>query len=59
MSKKIKRGRPAKDKASRATSFIQLRVTERRKAAYQRAAKDQPLARWIFANLDSAASYES
>ena len=43
---------------ARASSFIHLRVSPARKAAYVRAAGGVPLAKWIFAHLDKASGFQ-
>lgn len=52
-----KRGRPPLPAAQRATSQIQLRVTQRRKAAYFRAAGGQTLSSWALGLMDRASGY--
>jgi hypothetical protein len=47
----------ARGRRERAHSQIQLRVTRRRKAAYVRAAKGKPLAKWMFETCDREADY--
>lgn len=52
------RGRKPLPEAERASSYVMLRVTRRRKAAYVRAAKGQTLAGWACAQLDRAAGFQ-
>lgn len=42
-----------------ADSWLQVRVTRRRKAAYVRAAHPRPLSEWITDHLDQAAGYKA
>ena len=49
------RGRPPAENP--ASSWIQIRVTPRRKAAYVRAARPGKLTQWIASALDRAAKY--
>jgi hypothetical protein len=49
-------GRPPND-GEAAMSWIQLRVTTKRKSAYVRAANKRKLSDWIFEHLDKAAEY--
>ncbi len=48
--------RPPRDDQS-ATSWLQVRVTPRRKAAYVRAARPGKLSAWVQRVLDGAAGY--
>jgi hypothetical protein len=53
-----KRGRPIGTVFDNpASSWIQIRVTPKRKAAYVRAARPGKLTAWITAKLDAAAGY--
>ena len=49
-------GRPPND-GEAALSWIQLRVTTKRKNAYVRAANKRKLSEWVFEHLDQAAGY--
>lgn len=51
-------GRPPND-GETALSWIQIRVTSRRKAAYVHAAKGRKLSEWVFEHLDKAAGYNA
>jgi hypothetical protein len=55
---KPKRGRPPLPESERANSYVMLRVTQRRKSAYKRAANGATLAGWAIAKLDQAAEYK-
>lgn len=50
-------GRPPKPPDAAATSWVQIRVTRRRKAAWVRAAAPGKLSKWIAAHLDRAAGF--
>lgn len=56
MKKQIKLGRPKKKGG--ATEMIQMRVTQPRKRAYERAAADRPVTKWATGHLDNAAGYK-
>lgn len=49
-------GRPIKSDAP-ASSWLQIRITKRRKAAYVRAAHPAKLTEWAQAHLDRAANF--
>ena len=50
-------GRPPKSPDASATSWVQIRVTRRRKAAWVRAAAPGKLSQWVTEQLDRAANY--
>lgn len=51
-------GRPTKAPDAAATSWVQIRVTRRRKAAWVRAAAPGKLSQWVTEQLDKAASFD-
>ena len=51
-------GRPPKSPDASASSWVQIRVTRRRKAAWVRAATPGKLTQWIHEQLDKAANYQ-
>lgn len=53
-------GRPSLPENEKASSQMQFRVSQKRKAAYVKAAnkKQQTLAAWSFEKLDAAAGYK-
>lgn len=52
-----KPGRPAAKTGSTATAHIHLRISPKRKRAYQKAAKRQSLAKWMFQICDRASNF--
>lgn len=52
-----KPGRPAAKTGSTATAHIHLRISPKRKRAYQKAAKRESLAKWMFTICDRASGF--
>jgi hypothetical protein len=51
-------GRPIASRDGAATSWVQLRVTRRRKAAWVKASAPGKLSAWVQEQLDRAANYQ-